>query len=491
MLLLTLTSAADSGAYEMGLKLYANGDYKASARYFLVAASQTDSNPNAHYYLADAYMKLNRLSDAQAEYLKILAIAPDTQAGRLSRLALTRLHEYLDETAAERWRTSNRAGSKDLPDLYTGPGANGDDYLSEITEGGKRIRWSLSKMPIKLYIESSPLGIRNFKPGFISQVRRAMDIWTGVLNHQLSYVLVNSKDQADIQVTWTNTIDTQGRSGDGKTAYTAGLMLPHIRNEQIEHMEVKLATFDIQGRPQDDNTIYAVAIHELGHSLGLMGHSENPQDIMYSKNQQIIQPSIRDSNTLRRLYTAEADINNLPASDRVRDPHREKELNETLDATIGKLEARTQKNGMALDWLNLGVAYFQKGKRLESEHLTATKPEKNSTESFWFEKAMKVTSQAIALEPRDPRAYHKRSLIAQELNLYPQALQDIRQAISLDRQDAEYYMLQSWYLAKLGMMGEARSSLDTYLIYKPNQANASDVQRIRDLLSPVHKSQPE
>jgi tetratricopeptide (TPR) repeat protein len=466
-----IPNAAYADAYEVGLKLYAKGDYAMASRYFLEAAGHSMDNPNAHYYLADSYLKMNRLAEAQAEYQKILAIAPDTQAARLSRLGLSRLQEYLNTSQSERWRKAGGSGSGDAPDKYMGGPINGEDYLDEITEGGRFVRWSLSKMPLKVYIESSPIGIRNFQPGFVSQVRRALEVWAGVLNHQMSFTPVSSPEQADIRVTWTNTIDTRGHSGDGGTAYTAGLMIPHIRNDQIEYMDVKIATFDIKGNPQSSDIIYAVAIHELGHSMGLLGHSDNPNDIMYAENQHVTTPSQRDLATIRRLYSTNADINNLPPDSREKDPNRETELAAKIDEAVSKMEAQAEKDDMALSWLNLGVNYFQKGKQVAKASTEEAKP--------WYEKALTATNKAIQMEPKDPRAYHKRSLVYQELGDFRNALQDIQHSISLDRREAEYYKLQSWFYAKLGQMGQARSSLDTFLLYKPGEANSADVQQIQ------------
>lgn len=467
--------SAWAGAYELGLRMYEQGNYEMAVRHFRQAAWENAGNPNAHYYLADSYLKLNRLADAQAEYQKILALAPDSQAARLSRIGLVRLRGYLENQEGDRWRKTGGTGRGEAPDQYLGPPAQGEDYLEEVTENGKNVRWSLSKMPLKIWVERSPQGIRNFQPAFISQISRALDTWAAALNHQLSYVLVSEREKADIRVTWTNTIDTQGHSSDGGTAYTAGLTLPRFRNDQIEYMDVKLATFDIQGKPQTQDVIYPVAVHEFGHALGLLGHSQNPSDIMFAQNQHVTAPSKRDLNTIRRLYTQVADINNLPASARQVDPDREAKLASEMDKSIAKMEAQAQTDGMALTYLNLGVAYFQKAQQVKRTNPEAAGP--------WLQKALAALGQTLQKEPRDSRALHKRSLVYQELGDYNQALADIRKAISFDRQEPEYYMLQSWYLAKLGKSAEARASLDTYLLYKPGEANSQDVQEIRKALA--------
>lgn len=474
LLMLACPLSVYAGSYEVGLKLYSQGDYATASRYFLEAASQGSGNPNAHYYLADSYLKLNRLAEAQAEYQKILSMAPNSQAARLSRVGLSNLRGYLNNTQGDRWRKTGGSGPGEAKDRYSGELVQGEDYLNDITENGRRVRWALSKMPLKVYIEQTPLGIRNFQPAFVSQVRRGLDIWCAVLGHQLSYTLVSQKEKADIRVSWTNTIDTQGHNGDGGTAYTAGLMLPHIRDNQIEYMEVKIATFDIEGKAQTTDIIYAVAIHELGHSLGLLGHSDNPGDIMYAENKQVTQPSRRDMNTIRKLYTLAADVNNLAPDNRIIDPDRMGELAKAADESLARLEAQARKDGMALTYLNLGVAYYQKGKQVQTE---------GGESEPWQNKALKAISQTIQMEPKDPRAYHKRSLVYQEFGDYGAALQDIQKSITYERKEPEYLMLQAWYLAKLNRYAEARGSLDAYLLAKPSAADSQDVLRIREALA--------
>jgi tetratricopeptide (TPR) repeat protein len=463
-----------AGPYELGLKFYSQGDYLTAASYFLEASAQGTDNPNTHYYLADSYLKLNRLAEAQAEYQKILAMAPNSQAARLSRTGLSNLRGYLNNTNGNRWRQSGGSGPGAIKDQYSGEVLQGEDYLDQITEGGQRVRWALSKMPLKVYIEQTPVGIRNFQPTFVSQVRKGLDVWVGVLGHQLTYVLVNSKEDADIRVSWTNTIDTQGHNEDGGTAYTAGLMVPRIREDRIESMDVQIATFDIHGKAQTADIIYGVAIHELGHSLGLLGHSPNPNDIMFAENQHVIQPSKRDMNTLRKLYTLAADINNLSPESRKSDPDRAEELVQALDESLARMEANAKEDGRALNYMNLSVTYYQKAKQVQGE--------RGDTKD-WYLKALKAVTRAIEMEPKDPRAYHRRSLVYQELKDYDNALRDIQKSITFDRKEPEYLMLQSWYLANLNRYGEARSSLDAYLLAKPNEASSQDVTRIREMLT--------
>jgi tetratricopeptide (TPR) repeat protein len=470
--LLLASVPVHADAYQVGLNLYAQGNYAGAVRYFLESVAQNGMNANAHYYLADSYLKLNRLVEAQAEYQKILTLAPDSQAARLSRVGLSRLRLYTESSDSRQWRSSGRAGGSKA-DRYQGVIPAGEDYLDNATEGGKRVRWALSKLPLKVYIEESPLGIRNFQPGFVAQVRRGLDVWCATLENQLSYRLVTTKEQADIRVSWVNSIDSQAYKEEGRTAYTAGLMTPHYQGDRIDYMDVKIATFDILGKPQNSEQIHAVAVHELGHSLGLMGHSDQPGDIMYSENRSVIKPSLRDVVTIRRLYSLAADIDNLSPEQREVNAERAQELASAEEKALEKLEREVKQSGTPLNYMNLGVGYYQKA-------LQGIQRGENAKP--WLEKAMAAIDKTIEMQPKDPRAYHRRSLVHQELGDFDSALSDIQKSIAYDRSEPEYMMLKAWYLSQLNRKGEARGALDAYLLAKPSAAGSSEVQRIQQAL---------
>lgn len=191
---------------------------------------------------------------------------------------------------------------------------NGDDYLGEIAENGRLVRWSTLQQPVLVYIDRSPAGVRNFQPAFVASVSKALNIWMQALNNRLRYEMTDSLEEADIRVLWVNTIDGKGQSTETGTSYHAGVTIPEIRDRQLRAMEIRMATFDIRGRPQGARHIEAVMLHEMGHALGLLGHSDNLDDVMFGQNQLRFSLSRRDVNTLARLYGELADITSLPPS---------------------------------------------------------------------------------------------------------------------------------------------------------------------------------
>lgn len=115
----------------------------------------------------------------------------------------------------------------------------------------------------------------------------------------VSYTVVAPDAEADILVQFHNvatlpaTEDHPPASGLTQYVSTAGLTLQGIK-------------IDLPTLHQSSIKFPGVAAHEFGHALGINGHSDNPEDLMYTAdttNANVPRTlSVRDINTLKTGY---------------------------------------------------------------------------------------------------------------------------------------------------------------------------------------------
>lgn len=186
----------------------------------------------------------------------------------------------------------------------TNTDANAGDYFDRIqtTKVGYLI-WS--QFPVQIYIAatSSPTEAGDSQDpnqqAWQQAVRSAIEAW----QPYLPLTLVDQPETADIRI-WNRRpplkLDEQGnlvRARAGQVRYQ--LYLQSRKNSPILSHR-----FDIFLNPhQAPAYLRATIRHELGHALGIWGHSPVKTDTMYFSQVQNPSPiSQRDINTLRRIY---------------------------------------------------------------------------------------------------------------------------------------------------------------------------------------------
>lgn len=155
----------------------------------------------------------------------------------------------------------------------------GSTYLNEIVAASTDSilhRWDgRVSTPVRVYFP--PTTVANFQPAFLDAVRSAFQRWqeAGV---PVRFNLDADSGSAEVRVQWRIQFEGE-RSGqtdlqwDDDGHLTGGV--------------VTLATFDAKGQPFEPDDLRVLALHEIGHLIGL-DHSPDPGDIMYA------QPKVRD-----------------------------------------------------------------------------------------------------------------------------------------------------------------------------------------------------
>jgi predicted Zn-dependent protease len=181
-----------------------------------------------------------------------------------------------------------------------------DDYFDQIapSEMGYLI-WS--HFPVKVYIEPPQVSANgtfaaNQQQTWVAGIQQAVRDWSVYL----PLTIVDSPEQSDITVLRsTPPLRVSGESGKSQPrARTAETRYEFYLKKSVEQRPILYHRCSILLRSnQPANHLLATARHEIGHALGIWGHSPQPTDALYfSQVRNPPQISARDVNTLRRIY---------------------------------------------------------------------------------------------------------------------------------------------------------------------------------------------
>jgi predicted Zn-dependent protease len=152
-------------------------------------------------------------------------------------------------------------------------------------------------MPLKVHLPRPPDGLFEEPDGIFDSVRDGILDWTDVASPGVpSFEFVEDKGDADIPIVWAAEPD-----GGWYIAFCAYEGLGQARRLSVSHILVTGRWQD--GRLADLHDVHRVLLHEMGHALGLMGHSPDSGDIMGGPpREDVAGLSQRDRTTLKMLY---------------------------------------------------------------------------------------------------------------------------------------------------------------------------------------------
>lgn len=275
-------------------------------------------------------------------------------------------------------KDERRAEKKQIAD-----GSN--NYLVyAVDSSGNLVRWN--KSTIKVYVSNNPY--RDAMYDALSEYNKVFD---GFINFVLA-----PANNADIIIEVVDKFDSNDISHENYMAGNTNNVFSdknELSSSRIRLLSVKPNT----KRKVSNYEIYTVLMHELGHALGIIGHSPNEKDIMYafSTNSKGVLTH-RDINTIKIMYS-----NNDEIIQRETAGYASKKIKEAQKY----VKATPQK---ALSWVILGKTYYDNGRKNE---------------------ALDAYKKALTLEPKNPDIYQSMAECYYNSEKYDTAIKYYRFAI--------------------------------------------------------------
>lgn len=301
------------------------------------AVSLAPDSPEAQHSLGLVLAKLGKMPEAISAMQKAVSLRPDSDASWLTlggfyqsngqmNEALSAYEEFLSRFAdhkmkrkVEALRDAIRSEQRDagiraaqdraLQDRPTSEqgmvaplaaefaNAN-DDYLPQMLTRGVS-RWPRERLPITVYIHDGT-SVPGYRDSFLKILKQSFEDWSVASDGLVGFKLVGSPAEARLQCFWTNKLEDLGNAAEAGDARVT------LDQDGICKAQIWLLTQPIsKSVPLSDNFLRLVSLHEIGHGLGLAGHTSNPEDIMfYSATFKDSWRTLsgRDSRSVKRLY---------------------------------------------------------------------------------------------------------------------------------------------------------------------------------------------
>lgn len=312
VLLISTPCSFAADMFSLGVNAYNSKQYAQAQSYLYSAVSQSPNNINIRYWYCLALVKNNELDTAKTNYKYIIAQSPNSQEARYSRQGLSILDDYISKNSSLLLKYQD------------------DNYIKNMYRNGVLYRWKPGS--INVYIQ----------PGSNQVIaKRAFSEWESKTSQAVSFVFVDSPTYAKIKVSFVDKLNKNVY--DDK--FQAGNCSYEFQGKYMGGATLSILTVAPNGQKMPPSALYVVLLHEIGHSIGLLGHSTNPSDVMCTAAKRIgTGLSKRDINSAIALYRGYQSYDNSTLSNA--------KINEYKEFAV-KVPSNPQS------WIDLGNSYFQ------------------------------------------------------------------------------------------------------------------------------------
>jgi hypothetical protein len=181
-------------------------------------------------------------------------------------------------------------------------------------------RWEVDRFPLAVYVEPprvSPELQNEFDElkepnAFVDAAWNALELWQQALGGVISFRRVGNRGDVDLRIRLVGEVGPAPAEGVQVLGMTPMRDACQLRGRgmwkdrvdvEFEVPEIRIYVADDHGLLPPDQ-IQRLVLHELGHALGMHGHSPIPADLMYevARDRRVDRLSIEDVNSFRALY---------------------------------------------------------------------------------------------------------------------------------------------------------------------------------------------
>lgn len=225
-----------------------------------------------------------------------LASRPPETHERVATLAPARHNDVSSGAIARAFAVVSNLGDDHSDVMRRVRDAEHGTYIGDILRerDSSLARWpDRHGVPLTVWIQSKS-GVQDFGGAYVDAVRSAFQEW-GAIHLPIRFTFVNDSADAEVHVNW---IDHFNEPISGRTRWA--------RDDDwvITDANIVLAVHHHQGEQLDDDAMRAMALHEIGHLLGL-DHTSDSLSIMAPKVR-VRQLSDADRATVRLIYALPA-----------------------------------------------------------------------------------------------------------------------------------------------------------------------------------------